>query len=395
MWYVTANQPLACDGCGFQIPTGNPCISDLPQQLPKNVKRGDYRHFHLPSPQCGPADAEPPWSCYQTFATQLVSERTKHDLVCLGCGHAILEGEEYLREFLYIRDDGKSADRLYNGSGPAALLAALTRGRPAGGAPFSKLSRQTAAKFRRAGLGSGRGIRTETEAGRFYEASVPGPVRNLGEEAVRQFTQGKEASHIRSVANTPGQARDPKNIVWESARANGKRGSRDMTRMEAAGARAVNAADAVKITGKAVGKNAGKGAAFAALVELPVSLAENGISVFRGKKSRREAAKDTGKDVAAAGAAGGVMAAGTTAAVALGAGPALAAASPVLVPVGVSIFALSAGSRLWRAWKDGLKRLELDFHADCPECEPNCNCYENFAGWVSSYCSEESQTETG
>ena len=390
MWYVTTDQPLACDDCGCQIPRGDLCISDLPQQPPKNVARRDYRHFHLQSPQCSPADTTPSWSCYQAFATRLISERAKHELVCLGCGHAILEGEEYVQEFLYIRDYGKSTDDLANESVPAALLATLSRSRPIEAASFSKLSHQIVGKFRRAGLGNGRGLRTETEAGTFYRTSIPGPVRNLGEEAVKQFTKGKEASHIRSVANAPGQARSPANVVWESARANGKRGSRNMTRMEGVGTRAANAADTVKIAGRAAGKNAGKGAAFAALFELPVSLAENGISIYKGKKSRQEAAKDAGKDVAAAGVVGGVMAAGTTVAVALGAGPALAIAAPVLVPVSIGIFALSASSRIRRAWKDGLERLELDFHADCPACETNCDCYENFADRVSSYCVEKS-----
>ena len=394
MWYVTTGQPLACDSCGDPIPPGDPCISDLPRQLPRNIARRDYRHFHLQSPKCSPADAAPSWSCYQEFSTQLVSERANHEMVCLGCGHAILEGEEYLQEFLHIRDDGKNADGLENESGPAALLATLTRGRPAKPASFPDLSRQTAAKFRRAGLGNGRGIRTEAEAGTFFRTSIPGPVRNLGEDAVKQFTKGKEASHIRSVANAPGQARNPANIAWESARANGKRGSRNMTRMEVVGVRTTNAADTVKIAGRAAGKSAGKGAAFAVLFEVPVSLAENGISVLRDKKSRREAAKDTGKDLAAAGAAGGVIAAGTTVAVALGAGPALATAAPVLVPVGIGVFAWSASSRIWRAWKDGLNRLELNFHAGCPACEPSCNCYEDFADWVSSYCAGGSPTET-
>ena len=394
MWYVTTGQPLPCDGCGDRIPPGDPCISDLPQEPPKNVARRDHRHFHLLSPQCSQAEDTPSWSCYQEFATQLVSDRAKYEMVCLGCGHAILEGEEYLQDFLYIRDNGNGPDKLENESGPAALLATLTRSHPVKPASFTNLSPQARAKFRRAGLGNGRGIRTEAEAAAFHKTSIPGPVRNLGEEALRQFTKGKEASHIRSVANAPGQARNPANIVWESARANGSRGSRNMTRMEVVGVKAVNAADAAKITGKAVGKSAGKGAVFAALFELPVSLAENGISVYRGKKSRQEAAKDTGKDVATAGAAGGVMAAGTTAAVALGAGSALAATAPLLVPVGVGIFALSASTRIWRAWKDGLKRLDLNFHADCPACEPNCNCYKDFADWVSSYCAEGSQTET-
>ena len=389
MWNVTPDQPLGCDGCGRQIAPGEPYISDLPQHLPKNVNRRDYRHFHLESPHHNQADATPSSSCYREFATQRVSEQAKEELVCLGCGHLILDGEEYLQEFLFVRDDGKSADDFESEPGPAALVASLLRSRQVKPGSFAGLSSQTVRKFQRAGLSNGRGIRSHTATQEFYRTSIPGPVRNLGEEAVKRFTQGKEASHIRSVANAPGQARNPANIVWESAKANAKRRSRNMTPKQVVEAKAVNAADTFKIVGRAAGKNAGKGAVFAALFEFPVSLVENGISICRGKKSRREAAKDTGKDVATAGVVGGVMAAGTTAAVALGAGPALTASLPVMVPVGVGIFAVSASSRIWRAWKDGLKRLELHFHAACPACEAGPNCYKIFADWVSSYYVEE------
>ena len=158
-----------------------------------------------------------------------------------------------------------------------------------------------------------------------------------------------------------------------------------MTRMEIVGAKAVNAADTAKIVGRATARNASKGAAWTALFELPVSLTENGINVFRGKKTRKEAAKDTSKDVVMAGAVGGAMGAGTTAAIALGAGPAIVAAGPVLIPVGVAIFALSTGYRIHRAWKDGLTRIELNFHANCAECDHNSTCYQDYAEWVSQY----------
>ena len=295
MWNVTPDQPLGCDGCGRQIAPGEPCISDLPQHLPKNVNRRDYRHFHLESPHHNQADATPSSSCYREFATQRVSEQAKEELVCLGCGHLILNGEEYLQEFLFVRDDGKNADDFESEPGPAALVASLLRSRQVKPGSFAGLSSQTVRKFQRAGLSNGRGTRSHTATQEFYRTSIPGPVRNLGEEAVKRFTQGKEASHIRSVANAPGQVRNPANIVWESAKANAKRRSRNMTPKQVVGAKAVNAADTFKIVGRAAGKNAGKGAAFAALFEFPVSLVENGISICRGKKSRREAAKDTGK----------------------------------------------------------------------------------------------------
>ena len=415
MWQITADQELTCDGCGHQIRPGETCISDLPERPPKKIAaRAGYRHFHFACPECNslpgerifvgrpsqpltrlsqPALVETPKSCYQMFAAQRVAERAQADMVCLDCGHLILEGEVVVQDFLFIRDAGGRRNAEGDGGqGPAALLAALAKSKPVKPAAFANLSRSTVKKFKRGGLGNGRGgHRNLAEAKEFYQTSVPGMVRNLGEEPVIQFTGGKEASHIKSFFNAPGKVRDLRNLLWESGKVNGKRGRRNMTRIEVIGARAVNAADAVKIVGGAAAKNAGKGAVWTALFEFPVSLAENGICVFRGKKTGKAAAKDTGKDVTTAGAAGGVMAAGATVAVAMGAGPALTAAAPILVPVGVGIFAISSGSRIWRAWQDGLTRVELNFHAHCPDCETGC--YDSFADWVSSYPVAETSAE--
>ena len=415
MWQITADQELTCDGCGHQIQPWETCLSDLPERPPKKIAaRVGYRHFHSACPECNPlpgervfvgrppqpltrlsqtALVETPKSCYQGFAAQRVAERAKAEMVCLNCGHWILEGEEVVQDCFYIRDSGGRRNAEGDGrQGPAALMTALAKSKPVKPASFANFGRSTVKKFKRGGLSKGRGgYRNLAEAKEFYQTSVPGMVRNLGEEPVIQFTGGKEASHIESVANAPGKVRDLRNLLWESGKVNGKRGSRNMTRIEVIGARAVNAADAVKIVGGAAAKNAGKGAVWTVLFEFPVSLAENGICVFRGKKTGKAAAKDTGKDVATAGAAGGVMAAGATVAVAMGAGPALTAAAPILVPVGVGIFAISSGSRIWRAWQDGLTRVELNFHAHCPDCETGC--YDSFADWVSSHPVAETSAE--
>ena len=364
----------------------------MPEHLPKKVNRRDYRHFHMECPECnGPADGLPK-SCYEVFAAQLRPEKAKQEAVCLFCGHLVLEGEELLQDFFYVRDDRRKHDDIENNQGPAALLVALAKGQQVKPAPFlSRLSRPMQNKFHIAGLGRGRGgARGPAAAQEFYRSSVPGSVRNLGEGPVRQFTNGKQASHIRSVANAPSQARNSANIIWESAKANTARGSRNMTKLEVVGARTANAAHAAGIVGAEAAKRAGRGALWTAVLELPVSLVENGINVSRGKKTREDALKDTGKDVAKAGVAGGAVAAGTTVAISLGAGPALLAGGPVLVPVGVGLFAISAGNRIWRAWQDNLARVELSFHSTCPDCEPDENCYAAFAEWVSAY-----ETATG
>ena len=387
MWHVTAGQDTNCFVCEDRIPPGSQCISDLPQQFPKKVNRRDYRHFHSECPESGGPSDGPSASCYQVFADQLRSDLAKQEAVCLFCGHLILEGEELLQDFFYVRGDRRRKNDIEDNRGPAALLVALAKGRQINSASFlSQLSKPMQNKFQLAGLGRRRGgVRSPVAAQEFYSSSIPGPVRNLGEGAVRQFTRGKQASHIRSVANAPGQARNSANIMWESAKANTARGSRNMTKLEVVGARTANAAHAAGIVGAEAAKRAGRGALWTAVLELPVSLVENGINVSRGKKTREEAIKDTGKDVATAGVAGGAVAAGTTVAISLGAGPALLAAGPVLVPVGVGLFAISTGNRIWRAWQDNLERVELSFHSTCPDCEPEEDCYAAFAEWVSSY----------
>lgn len=387
MWYVTAGQQLTCDACDHLIPNGEYCISDLPEQLPKSLTRSKHRHFHLDCRECERGDSEVSASCYQLFASKLASDPAVEETVCLFCGLAILEGEYLYQDFFFVRDDGS---RLEHGQGPATLIATLAKGQKVNLTGFSQLSQQIKNKFSRAGLNNSRGgYRNLLEARGFYETSVPGPVRNLGESAAKQFANGKDASHKISVQNAPHLARDPRNIIWESTKANAKRGPGNMTKLEIVKANGVNAAQTARIVGGATAARAARGAGWAALFELPVSLVENGINVYRGKKSMEKGFKDTGTDMAKAGIAGGVFAGSTTVVVALGAGPALAAAGPVLVPIGVGLFALSAGSRIRRAWSDGVTRVDLDFHVDCFNGETEINCYQAFAEWASSYPVQE------
>ena len=389
MWHVTAGRQLTCDACDHLIPTDEYCISDLPEKLPKSVARDEYRHFHLDCQECERAEAESPTSCYQLLASMLVSDKARAETICLFCGHTILEGEDRLQDFLLVRDGGS---RLEAGQGPAALISAVANCEMVNPTAFSQLSHQVKGKFSRAGLGNSRGgYRNLLEAQELYRTSIPGPVRNLG--AAPQLTNGKDASHIISVQNAPHLASDPKNIIWESTKANAKRGSRNMTKLEIVKANGVNAAQTARIVGGATVVRATKGAGWAALIELPVTVVENGINVYRGKKTKEMALKDIGADVAKAGIAGGIFAGGITVAVALGAGPALAATGPVLIPVGVGLFAFSAGSRIRRAWKDGLTKVDLNFHANRISGDTEINCYQSFAEWVSSYPVREVLTE--
>ena len=379
MWHVTSGRQLTCDVCEHLIPNGEYCISDLPEEPPKSAARDEYRHFHLDCQECEWAESGSTVSCYQLFASMLVSDKAREASICLFCGEAILESENQHQDFLFVRDRGS---RLEARQGPAALISAVVNGKNVNPTAFSQLSHQLKVKFSRAGFGSRGGHRKLPEAQEFYRTRVPGPIRNLGEAGV--FTRGKHASHKISKLNAPHLANDPKNIMWESSKANLKRGSRNMTRLEIVRASGINAAHTAKIVGATAAARAARGAGWAALIELPVTMLENGINVYRGKKTKEMALKDTGAGVVKAGIAGGIFAGGITVAVALGAGPALAASGPVLIPVGVGLFAFSSGSRIRRAWKDGLTRVDLNFHANHFNGETEINCYQAFAKWVSS-----------
>ena len=148
-----------------------------------------------------------------------------------------------------------------------------------------------------------------------------------------------------------------------------------------------NGIDAAKSVGKRAIGNAGRATLWAALTELPVSAAEGAIRVAKGKKSREEATKDTAVNTAKAGLAGGVAALGFTVVAAFGAGPALGAASPVLVPLGVAVYGLSAYRRIGAALKEDepLERMPLYFHANCGECGDDLSCFESFAAEVREH----------
>lgn len=83
----------------------------------------------------------------------------------------------------------------------AAGTDVLVRGVPSGS--FADLSRRLQQKLKDAGPGDEYGSRTATKARAFYHDSVPDSVRNLGEDSVRRYLAGKDASHIVSKENAP------------------------------------------------------------------------------------------------------------------------------------------------------------------------------------------------
>ena len=209
---------------------------------------------------------------------------------------------------------------------------------------FNELSQPMRAKMAMAGSrGEWRPVDVATE---FYESTVPFPVRNLGEVAVERFVDGKHASHIQSVYNEPGMGMNTANIVWESAGDNISRGSADMTQFQLAQANAKNIFDATGIVLTDALQNAALAGCIGMTLEGIVSLGENLIYVYKGTMTPEEALKSGVKNVAKAGLSGAIGGLGISVAVAFGAGPALAAAAPVLVTIGGTLFAISTYQRI-------------------------------------------------
>ena len=97
---------------------------------------------------------------------------------------------------------------------------------------YADLSARLQGKFERAGLGGDRGYRISSEAQSFYESTVPDAVKMQGEDAIWEFLNGKDASHIKSFENSPELVKTDSNFVWEGSSSNRARGSADMTAFE-------------------------------------------------------------------------------------------------------------------------------------------------------------------
>ena len=155
-----------------------------------------------------------------------------------------------------------------------------------------------------------------------------------------------------------------------------------MTKADQWRAHAMNRVDAAKAVVKRSAGAARKAGVLAAAMELPVSAIEGVIRVKKGKASKKDAAKETGINVAKAGVVGYTVAFGLAA---LGAGPVLAAASPVVIPAGIAMYGVSSVHRIREAARDPrpLEAVALYFHAGCVECGAAHTCYESFAAEVS------------
>ncbi len=223
---------------------------------------------------------------------------------------------------------------------------------------FTELPQTLKTKMVFAGLRGELSFRTVSAAESFYESSLPEVIKNFGKDAVVDFSDGKHASHIKSVYNDPSLAMKDSNIVWEAAKENLARGSSNMTGAELAKANVANLVDAAGIVAVEALETAAVAACVGMALEGVVSLGENLIYVYAGERTTKEAALDMAKNMAKKGALSAVSGAVISVAIACGAGPVLSSMAPVIVTVGGTIYVIGAVNRIAGAYKKTQPGLE-------------------------------------
>ena len=175
---------------------------------------------------------------------------------------------------------------------------------------------------------------------------IPNGVKTSGND-VLTFLAKRDLSHIQSKYFRPDLANDI-NVLFEKSPWNRSRSIRNMKSWEVARARLDNLAEGLLKGARATTVAAARGALAGALMELPVTAAENIILVRGSAKTKRKALTDAGRDVgkgAAAGAAGAIVVTGIAMA---GVPMAPAVVIPVTV-VGGTLYTWSAAKRIWKA----------------------------------------------
>lgn len=353
---MIAEEDLICNECRHDIPAGTECLSQLPVDMPEEFSRDSYQSFCISCTECKLKKDEPPCYTRRLDHWYIVRKTTEESVRCGHCDRTIPEGTRTVVQKIYAWPDSEEESEATSISSKGTVTGAsagvgATR---AGASRWHNLSPETRYMFRTRGLGGSRGIRTPAMAQRLYE-SLPRAVRNLGEGAVKDFVNGKHASHIQSVRNAPGRAKWPSNIVWEKPGKNVVRGSRNMTSAEVAAAESSSRVTATSVATKATLKSAAKRGGIAAAIELPIAALENSLHYKRGRKTGKEAAIDTTKSTAAAAGVGAAVAVGAK--VAVGAGLSM---GPFGTPVVVGGVAVLAGTTVYRIAKAAKRDIPLD-----------------------------------
>ena len=372
MWPIIAEPGLRCAECRHTIQPGRLCLSELPEETPVGVSRSDFKNYCIGCPECWRQGKH---ACY---VRHLDSGRnignTPRSLPCARCGRRIGTDEKACVDIYYEWPEAiaetavkKSASATIRTATAAIGIDTWIRGVPSGS--FDSLSGELQKKFKDAGLGGERGVRTLAEAQGFYHESIPYPIRNLGEPAISRYLEGKHASHIQSNHNAPHLAKESSNIFWENSHDNLSRQAENMTWQDQREVHATNAFDASNIVFRDCLTSAAMTAFWSAALEAPVAALENYIHYQKGRKTGEDAIKDAAVSIAKRAATGFVVGFAVTGAVALlGAGPLLVTIAPILIPVGIALYGYSALKRILNALADGLPLHQVGTYFCSPRC---------------------------
>ncbi len=381
MWPAIAEEDLKCTECYHTIPAGTDCLSQMPVPMPDGFRRRKYDNFCADCPECKAQRRRRP--CYVRHLSHWYArkEKTTGSATCVYCGDAIPDGTRAVVQKFFAWPDSEFDSVTQNAAtqrgGTASGVVSGVTTKP-NAAAWHNLSRATQRRFMSGGLGRGLGRRSPAMAQRLYDKEVPQAIQRMGEPAVREFLKGKHFSHVKSVANAPGMAKAPGNVVLEGATANLSRSSRNMTSSAREAAKSAARSSAIRAGAKTALKGGAKAGFFAGAVEAAVSVPENILHYKRGRKSRKQAAQDIAKDTSIAAGVGvatwGVAQGATMAGFGFSLGP---YGTPLMIAGG----GLMAGSAIHRIYKAAKRDLPLDEYR-VYFCK-NANCRKKYARQVT------------
>ena len=372
MWPVIAESGLRCSECKHNIQPGRLCLSELPEEIPSDVSRCDFKNYCIGCPECWKKGRS---SCYLRYVENNRNIRkTPRSLPCARCGIRIAAGQSSCANIYYEWPEtsdptpaSSAVDRVLQFSAPATAAARHFADQRYESS-FEHLSDHWRAKFHAAGGAQPK--RTLSEAESLYHDSIPPAVRNLDEDALEAYLDGKDLSHVLSRSNHPEIARDNRNLIWENSTDNRSRGSRDMTSEELYRAHEANSLATSSIVFRECLDAAKTTALYAGLLEAPVAAIENLIHYRKGRKTEEAALTDAGRSIAAAVTSGAIIGFAVTGAVALlpGAGPLVVTVAPILQTVGLPLYALNSVKRVLSALHDGLPLNKVSTYFCSPRC---------------------------
>lgn len=99
MWPMIAEPGLRCAQCRHDLAPGRLCLSELPEETPPGVRRGDFRNYCIGCPQCW---ARGQHACYVRHLDGGANAgRTPRSLPCARCGRRIAAGERAAVDVYY------------------------------------------------------------------------------------------------------------------------------------------------------------------------------------------------------------------------------------------------------------------------------------------------------